>query len=93
MDIIYIILIVFAILYFHSKSQFTDDILNTNYTNNGTDIPSCNYTVNERRPYPSGKIPGSYLGLSPSEKEMLIVKFMDYNGSLSQYQPFVTNKM
>jgi hypothetical protein len=75
------------------KSKFTGDILNTNYSNNGTNysnngsIPSCDFNY-ENRVYPSGNIPGSYLGLNPSEKEMLLKKFIEYKGELPEYASF-----
>ena len=52
---------------------------------NGTNIPSCNFNY-ENRVYPSGNIPGSYLGLNSSEKEMLLKKFIEYKGELPEYK-------
>ncbi len=82
----YYLLIIIIGIYLLAKSRFTN-ILDTNYNNNGTDIPSCDYKQ-ENRPYPSGKVPGSYLGLSQGEKDNLLIKFMEYNGSLSEFQAF-----
>jgi len=84
-----IIIVIIAVIGFFllSKSNFTGDILNTNYSNNGTSTPSCNFTI-EERVYPSGNIPGSYLGLNPSEKNMLLKKFIEYKGELPEYASF-----
>ena len=77
--ILIIIVILIAILfYFVTKSKFNDDILKTNYSNNGTNIPSCDFQK-EARVYPSGNIPGSYLMLTESEKKMLLKKFIEYS--------------
>ena len=79
--ILIIIVILIAILfYFVTKSKFNDDILKTNYDNNGTNVPSCNFK-NENRVYPSGNVPGSYLSLNDHEKEMLLTRFIDYSNS------------
>lgn len=88
--IIIIVVIAIAGFYLMSKSKLTDTILNTNYSNNGTSIPSCDFN-NEERAYPSGNVPGSYLGLNPSEKEMLLKKFIEYKeykGELPEYASF-----
>jgi len=85
--IIVVIITIIAIVGIYlltKKSKLTETILNTNYTNNGTNITSCDFN-NEERVYPSGNIPGSYLGLNPSEKEMLLKKFIEYNGELPEY--------
>ena len=84
-----IIIVIIAVIGFFllSKSKFTDDILNTNYTNNGTSTPSCDFSIEERI-YPSGNIPGSYLGLNESEKITLLKKFIDYKGELPEYASF-----
>ena len=68
----------------NSKGTDSSNSKGTNYSNNGTSIPSCDFN-NEERVYPSGNIPGSYLGLNPSEKEMLLKKFIEYNGELPEY--------
>jgi len=47
----------------------TNQLLNT-YKPDG-----CNYNK-ENRVYPSGNVPGSYLGLSRQEKEMLLPDFI-----------------
>lgn len=79
-----IILIAIAVGYcLLSKSRFQETNYKQNYDNQ-VDPPACNYTL-ESRPYPSGKVPGSYLGLSPQEKKMLLIKFLEYNGSLPTY--------
>ena len=76
MDKLYLIAIgiIIILLFFlpSTKSQFIDDILNQNYT-------KCN---NENNNFngdriAQGKIPGSYLGLTPSEKEGLLKKFIE----------------
>ena len=54
----------------------------TNLVTYETNLPS-NCNTSEERPYPSGKVPGSYLGLSQAEHDMLLIKFMDYNGTLN----------
>jgi hypothetical protein len=84
-----IIIVIIAVIGFFllSKSKFTGDILNTNYSNNGTSIPSCDFNY-QNRVYPSGNIPGSYLGLNSSEKEMLLKKFIEYKGELPEYASF-----
>lgn len=83
---IVVILALFAVYCLMSKSKFEDvkTVYQQNYDNQ-VNPPGCNLSV-EDRPYPSGKVPGSYLGLSRQEKEMLLIKFLDYNGSLPQYQ-------
>ena len=57
------------LLFFISqKSGFTNFILNDNYTNKG-----CS---SENRVYPSGNVPGSYLGLTEAEKNGLLKDFI-----------------
>jgi hypothetical protein len=64
-----VIMILTLVLLSSTKSQFIGDILNQNYKN-------CNNeNIGER--LPQGKIPGSYLGLTPSEKEGLLKKFIE----------------
>jgi hypothetical protein len=45
--------------------------------NNEDEPKSCDFKT-ETRPYPSGNLPGSYLGLSPAETNTLLMKFIDY---------------
>ena len=78
--LIIVVILIAILLYFVTKSKFNDDILKTNYDNNGTNVPSCNFQY-ETRVYPSGNVPGSYLSLSKSEKEMLLKRFIDYSNS------------
>jgi hypothetical protein len=62
------------LLFFFQKSGFVSNInyiLNGNYNNNG-----CS---RENRVYPSGKIPGSYLGLTQAERENLLKLFINDN--------------
>jgi hypothetical protein len=80
--IIIIIIIVVVGFFLISKNKFTEL---KSYSNNGTNIPSCNFNY-ENRVYPSGNIPGSYLGLNSSEKEMLLKKFIEYKGELPEYK-------
>ena len=56
---------------FVNKSNF----VNTVY-NNVSEPKSCDFEK-ETRPYPSGKVPGSYLGLTKEEQEMLLIKFVN----------------
>ena len=56
-----------------TKSGFVDDILNQNYGNNG-----CS---RENRVYPSGKIPGSYFGLTQAERDNLLKDFINNNNN------------
>ena len=86
MNNLLIIGIVIVLFYYFNKSQFQDTslILNNQYSNE-KEPQSCNYTQ-EDRTYPSGKVPGSYLVLTPSERKMLLLRFLDYNGSLEQYR-------
>ena len=76
--LIIVVILIAILLYFVTKSKFNDDILKTNYSNNGTNIPSCDFQK-EARVYPSGNIPGSYLMLTESEKKMLLKKFIEYS--------------
>ena len=80
---ILIIIAVFSFLIYNSsKSSFNETV----YSNESTP-KSCDFT-NESRPYPSGNVPGSYLGLSPQEKEMLLIRFVDYKEPNSEYTTF-----
>ena len=45
--------------------------------NNEDEPKSCDFNK-ETRPYPSGHVPGSYLGLSPAETKTLLMKFIEY---------------
>jgi hypothetical protein len=86
MNTLLLIAIILIALYMFNKSKFQDTslILNTQYSND-KEPQSCNYTK-ENRTYPSGKFPGSYLVLTPSERKMLLMRFLVYNGSLEQYR-------
>ena len=86
MNTLLLIAIILIALYMFNKSKFQDTslILNTQYSND-KEPQSCNYSQ-EERPYPSGKVPGSYLGLTDSERKMLLLKFLDYNGTLQKYK-------
>ena len=57
-----------VIVFFVQKSGFVADIANLNYTNQG-----C---TQENRVYPSGNIPGSYLGLTLAEQQGLLKDFI-----------------
>jgi hypothetical protein len=69
-----LVLAVVAILIFVvfvQKSGFVgtiNNILNDNYNNQGCSM--------ENRVYPSGKIPGSYLGLTEAERNGLLKDFI-----------------
>ena len=84
--IILSICIIIFLIYNHSKSNFINQIAEENY-NNQIDPPSCNFEI-ENRPYPSGKIPGSYLGLSKQEQETLLKRFVEYKVPSDEYQEF-----
>jgi hypothetical protein len=86
MNKLLIIVIIIGIYFITKKSGFQDTklILNNQYSNE-QEPQSCNYTK-EDRTYPSGKVPGSYLVLTPSERKMLLMRFLDYNGYLEQYR-------
>jgi hypothetical protein len=51
---------------FNRTNQLLKDVYKQN---------DCSFTK-ENRIYPSGNIPGSYLGLSPQEQEMLLPEFI-----------------
>jgi len=70
-----IILIIVLFIIMSSKSFFIADILNTNYGTVG-----CS---KEDRVYPSGKVPGSYLGLSRIERDNLLKAYIDNNTYLN----------
>jgi hypothetical protein len=76
---IYVILIVLTVLVavclINNKSTFIDQIVNDNYTSTG-----C---TREDRSFPSGHIPGSYLGLTKAERENLLKKFIENNPNLT----------
>ena len=87
MNTLLLIAIILIALYMFNKSNFQDTslILNTQYSNE-REPQSCNYSEGEDRPYPSGNVPGSYLGLTSSERKMLLMRFLDYNGTLKKYK-------
>ena len=70
--ILVIILLISAVT---TKSGFIGDILNTNYGSVG-----CS---KEDRAYPSGKVPGSYFGLTQAERDNLLKGFIDNNTYLN----------
>jgi hypothetical protein len=84
---ILIVIAVFSFLIYNSsKSSFNNDIAQQVYSNESTP-KSCDFT-DEFRPYPSGHVPGSYLGLSPQEKETLLIRFVDYKEPNGEYTTF-----
>jgi len=67
-----ILLVVLIILYAYlKKSTFINQIVKDVYK-----PEDCSYVENNRV-YPSGHVPGSYLGLSEQEKETLLKRFID----------------
>ena len=78
---ILVLVLVLGLFYF-KKSKFGDikQIVSDVYS-----PASCNYNV-DNRPYPSGKVPGSYLGLSEQEKQTALLKFVE-----SKENPFNEN--
>ena len=65
------VLVLVVFLMAITKSGFVDDILNTNYGSTG-----CS---RENRAYPSGKVPGSYFGLTQAERDNLLKGFIKNN--------------
>lgn len=61
-----VVLVIVIIVLTYTKSTFIDDILTNNYGN-------C---TRDNRNYPQGKVPGSYMGLTPAEREGLFVNFV-----------------
>ena len=61
------------ILCFNNKSNFNEVLLNV--YNNTNDPKSCDFEK-EYRPYPSGHVTGSYLGLSRQEQHTLLINFV-----------------
>ena len=61
-----VLILIFVV--FVQKSGFVADIANINYNNQGCSM--------ENRVYPSGKIPGSYLGLTEAERNGLLKDFI-----------------
>jgi len=75
MDKIILISILAVLFYFfisRPASRFTAGITSQNYNTPS----SCNFEK-ETRVFPSGKIPGSYLGLSSQELDTLLKRFVD----------------
>ena len=70
--VLFIILLISAVT---TKSGFIGGILNTNYGS-----AEC---TRENRAYPSGKVPGSYLGLTQAERDNLLRDFIDNNTYLN----------
>ena len=78
MDILVVVSILVLIILgflFIQKSGFVGDILNNNYNNMG-----CS---SGNRVYPSGRVPGSYLGLTEAEKQNLLKDFINNNPNLT----------
>jgi hypothetical protein len=77
--IISLIILVIYLLYlyfrFNKKSSFNFEV----YSNQNQ---SCDLDISTRI-YPSGNVPGSYLGLTPQERETLLIKFIDYKGEIN----------
>ena len=65
------VLVLVVVLMTITKSGFVDDILNNNYGTIG-----CS---RENRVYPSGKVPGSYFGLTQAERDNLLKGFIKNN--------------
>ena len=59
-----------------TKDTFIDSLLNDNYSKRG-----C---TRENRYYPTGKIPGSYLGLTEAERQGLLKDFINNNAYLKK---------
>lgn len=79
-----IILVVIIALFIFSKSKFEKTYEKT--YDNQTNPPGCNFKY-EDRPFPSGRVPGSYLGLSKQEQQNLLIQFLEYNGTIpSEYE-------
>jgi hypothetical protein len=70
-----VLIAVVIICVLSTKSTFIDDIMATNYNSVG-----C---TSENRSFPSGHIPGSYFGLTKSEKQDLLKNFINYNPNLT----------
>ena len=73
-----ILLLIILIVYLLSKSSFGNtsgitSILKNTYTN----CEQNELSDTTDRVYPSGNIPGSYLGLSPGEKQELLKRFVE----------------
>ena len=62
------VVILLGFVFFVQKSGFVADIANLNYNNEG-----CS---RENRVYPSGNVPGSYLGLTEAERNGLLKDFI-----------------
>jgi hypothetical protein len=69
------VLVLVFVLMTITKSGFVDDILNTSYGSTG-----CS---RENRAYPSGKVPGSYFGLTQAERDNLLKGFINNNNNLT----------
>ena len=66
--LVIIAFLMIIIVFFNVKSNFTSNISNVTYAED-----NC---YKDLRVYPSGKIPGSYLGLSRQEIDNLLPKFI-----------------
>ena len=72
---LFVLVIILLISAVTTKSGFIGDILSSNYGSVG-----C---TKENRVYPSGKVPGSYLGLTQAERANLLKEFIDNNSYLN----------
>ena len=90
MEKVIIIALFSFIIYNYSKSSFKFTQIDKQVYSNESIPKSCDFT-DESRPYPSGNVPGSYLGLSPQEKETLLIRFVDYKEPNSKYTTFQEN--
>jgi hypothetical protein len=73
---IILLLVVLAFIIYNSRSNFAPV---STYTNEPSENqpPSCDFKK-EYRIYPSGRVPGSYLGLSERERATLFKRFVEY---------------
>jgi len=84
MEIVILIVVLLFLIYNNSKSSFIKDIVEPSYST----PKSCDFT-DEFRPYPSGAVPGSYLGLSEQEKQTALKRFVEYKQpSSDEYSSF-----
>ena len=68
------LIIIIGLLFFFTKSSF-GNLLNNNYTKDTGLQYNCNNDMN--RIIPSGKLPGSTIILTNSEREGLLKRFID----------------
>jgi hypothetical protein len=70
-----ILILILIVVIFFNKSTFIDQIVNQNYNSTG-----C---TRENRSFPSGHLPGSYLGLTKAEQANILKKFIENNPNLT----------